>query len=97
MFIVSLTYTCDLSEIDNFLEEHVSYLKRNYELGHFIASGRKIPRTGGIILAQVESQKFLSEILKEDPFHREGLAKYDIQEFIPTMTANGLESLLEQP
>jgi len=94
MFIVSLTYICDLSEIDRFLEEHISYLKKHYELGNFIASGRKNPRTGGVILAQVNSKASLSKILGEDPFHRERLAEYNIQEFIPTMAAKGLESLL---
>nr|WP_321258762.1 YciI family protein [uncultured Pseudodesulfovibrio sp.] len=95
MFIVSLTYICDLTEIDRFLNEHVAYLKEEYTRGHFIASGRKNPRTGGIILAKAESRTELNTILEKDPFHREKLAKYDIQEFIPTMATEGLEALLE--
>ncbi|WP_319542146.1 YciI family protein [uncultured Pseudodesulfovibrio sp.] len=95
MFIVSLTYICDLNEIDRFLDEHVAYLKEEYALGHFLISGRNNPRTGGIILAKTESREELDAILAKDPFHREKLAKYDIQEFIPTMAAAGLESMLE--
>ncbi|BDQ37169.1 hypothetical protein SYK_15290 [Pseudodesulfovibrio nedwellii] len=95
MFIISLTYICDLTEIDRFLDEHVAYLKEEYARGHFIASGRKDPRTGGIILAKAKSRTELDTILAKDPFHREHLAKYDIQEFIPTMTALGLEALLD--
>ena len=94
MFIVSLTYTCELTEIDKFLDEHVAFLKKNYASGNFIASGRKIPRTGGIILAKAESLSQLSTILEEDPFHREKLAEYAVQEFEPTMAAEGLESHL---
>ncbi|BCS88068.1 YciI family protein [Pseudodesulfovibrio sediminis] len=95
MFIISLTYICDLNKIDAFLDEHVSFLKKEYERGHFIASGRKVPRTGGIILAQVDSLESLKAILELDPFHREGLASYDIQEFMPSMTAKGFERLLD--
>lgn len=47
MFIVSLTYKRPLSEVDQHLEAHVAYLKQQYGDGHFIASGRKVPRTGG--------------------------------------------------
>ena len=96
MFIISLTYKCDLSDIDAYLEEHVEHLKKHYGLGNFIASGRKNPRTGGIILARGESPEALGAIIAEDPFHREGLADYEIQEFFPTMTASGLESLREE-
>jgi uncharacterized protein YciI len=55
MFIVSLTYICNLEEIDKILPEHIQYLKEQYEKGNFIASGRKVPRTGGIILTQIAS------------------------------------------
>lgn len=95
MFIVSLTYTCDLSEIDEHLDAHVAFLKKEYELGNFLASGRKVPRTGGVILAKTTTLEELSSILDQDPFHKEGLARYDIQEFIPTMTATGLEGLMD--
>lgn len=95
MFIVSLTYICDLTEIDRFLDEHVAYLKEEYARGHFIASGRKNPRTGGIILAKTESRTELDAILAKDPFNRNKLARYDVQEFIPTMTSEGLKALRE--
>ena len=50
MFIVALTYKAELSEVDQYIDEHISYLEKHYALGKFIASGRKVPRTGGIIL-----------------------------------------------
>ena len=95
MFIVSLTYTCDLKDIDAHLEAHISYVHDQYASGHFIASGRKVPRTGGIILAQAASRDELDSILMLDPFYKEGLANYDVQEFIPTMVAAGLETMRE--
>ena len=59
------------------------------------ASGRKVPRTGGIILSSINSKNELDAILKRDPFRINGIAEYDTTEFIPTMTAKGLEALKE--
>lgn len=95
MFIVSLTYTCELDQIDAHLTAHIEYLKKQYALGHFIASGRKVPRTGGVILARFDSRNELEATLQQDPFYKENLASYDIQEFIPTMVGEGLEAMRE--
>lgn len=59
MFIVSLTYHASLEQIDAYLAEHVAFLKEQYAQGHFLASGRKVPRTGGIILARAPLPKKL--------------------------------------
>lgn len=91
MFIVSLTYKVDLSEVDEFIEEHVSYLDKYYAKGHFLVSGRKEPRTGGVILAQANDVDELNAILAEDPFYREHLADYEVTEFTPSKFANGFE------
>lgn len=91
MFIVSLTYKRDLEEVDKHLDAHVAYLKQEYANGNFIASGRKIPRTGGIILSCVKNKDELESILANDPFHKEGIAEYDIIEFVPSMVAEGFE------
>ncbi|WP_024955991.1 YciI family protein [Sulfurospirillum arcachonense] len=96
MFIVSLTYICDLKEVDKILAEHVEYLKNQYEQGNFIASGRKIPRTGGIILSKLSSLEKLEKILNQDPFKINNLAKYEIQEFIPSMTSKEFSNLKEE-
>ncbi len=93
MYVVSLSYKGDLSEIDKYLERHVAFLDTYYKRGNFIASGRKVPRTGGVILAQAESKEVLTTILQEDPFFELDLAEYEITEFIPTKVADGFESL----
>ncbi len=96
MFIISLNYRCQLEEVDRHLEAHVAYLKQEYSNGSFIASGRKNPRTGGIILSNVKSKSDLEAILAKDPFYQAGIAEYDITEFIPSMVAEGFEKLQEQ-
>ncbi|MGF1907746.1 YciI family protein [Aliivibrio salmonicida] len=93
MFVVSLTYICEMSDVEKYLDEHIKYLDNQYELGHFIASGRKVPRVGGVILATVDSVDILNKILANDPFNKHGLAEYDVIEFIPTKTAKELDFL----
>ena len=68
MFIINLTYKVDLSRVDEHLEAHVDYLKKQYENGNFLASGRKVPRTGGVILSGLTEQSNLMEIINKDPF-----------------------------
>jgi len=96
MFIVSLTYICELEKVDKIIPEHIEYLKIQYEKGNFIASGRKVPRTGGIILSKLDDIQELEQVLNEDPFKIHNLATYDIQEFIPSMTSNEYINLKEE-
>ncbi len=93
MFIVSLTYIKDMETVDFYLKEHVEYLKEQYAKGFFIASGRKVPRTGGIILSNIKEKEALMEVLKKDPFYKNKVANYDIIEFIPSMTNKELDFL----
>ncbi|CZF81826.1 YciI-like protein [Grimontia celer] len=93
MFILSLTYKVELSEVDKHIDAHVSFLEKYYASGKFIASGRKVPRTGGVILVHVSSRDELDKIIKEDPFYIEGAADYEAIEFVPTMAAEEFSAL----
>ncbi|MBG0777634.1 MAG: GTP cyclohydrolase [Desulfovibrionaceae bacterium] len=95
MFVVSLTYVRPLEVVDALLAEHVEFLKQGYAEGVFLASGRKSPRTGGVILARAASRAALEALLARDPFRREGAAEYEITEFAATMTAPELAALRE--
>lgn len=97
MFIVELTYTVPLEEVDALLEEHRAYLAVQYKAGIFLASGPKVPRTGGIILATAESPDALHKVLEQDPFHREAVARYEVTEFVPVKTADALACVREDP
>lgn len=95
MFIISLTYKAQLEKVDEFLDAHVSFLNKQYDLGNFLASGRKISRTGGIILSKVSTKSELEKILEEDPFKINNLADYEIIEFVPSKTCEELKFLTE--
>lgn len=94
IYVAVLTYVRPLEEIDAQLPAHVDWLKRGYADGVFLASGRRIPRTGGVILARGESREAIEARLREDPFQRLGLAQVEIIPFEPSMTADALAGLL---
>ena len=81
MFVIELVYKADLSAIDAHMAEHVKFLKKYYDSGNFLISGRKIPRDGGIILAAGKSRAEIETIIQEDPFITRGLADFRIIEF----------------
>ena len=83
-----------MTEIEKHLDAHINYLNKYYESGVFLASGRKVPRNGGVILAKAEDIKQLELILMDDPFHIYNLAKYELTEFIPTKTIPELSFLI---
>ena len=93
MFLILLSYQKPLAEVDAFVAEHLSFLEQHYASGHFLLSGRKEPRSGGVILANAASRTEVEALVRLDPFHREGIAEYEIIEFLPSMAAAGLEHL----
>ncbi|PKH52002.1 GTP cyclohydrolase [Tenacibaculum sp. Bg11-29] len=95
MFIINITYKTELEKVDQFLNEHVKFLDEQYKLGNFLVSGRKTPRTGGIILSKIKSKTALERIIKKDPFNINGLANYELTEFVPSKTCSELRFLIE--
>lgn len=93
MFVVNLTYIKPLANVDAHLEEHMRFLRTQFERGVFIASGRKVPRDGGVILARCDSREVLWKVLKQDPFHRAGIARFDLIEFVPSTVQPGFENM----
>jgi len=84
MFIVSLSYKKDISEVEKFIEAHIQFLNTYYADKKIIFSGRKNPRTGGVILVRNVNKETLTDIIKQDPFYQNEIADYDITEVIPT-------------
>ncbi len=95
MFVILLNYLKPLSEVERFVAEHRAFLERYYASGDFLLSGRKEPRTGGVILAQAKTRAEIESIILNDPFKREEIAAYEIIEFLPSMAATHLASLMD--
>ncbi|WP_299869876.1 YciI family protein [uncultured Roseobacter sp.] len=91
LFIIDLRYIAPLDDISIHLDEHVTFLEQNYAAGHFIASGPKVPRTGGVIIATAETRTSLEDLLETDPFKMHELARYTVTEFLPSMMVENLK------
>ncbi|MEU6665126.1 YciI family protein [Streptomyces sp. NPDC046727] len=87
MFVLELTYTAPLDAVDAVLPDHVAWLEEQYEKGVFLASGRKNPRDGGVIMAVAEDRAFIERLVASDPFAVAGVCAYRVTEFIATKTA----------
>lgn len=92
MFIISLTYKKPLEDADKHMAGHMDWVKSAFADGTFLASGRKVPRTGGVILAQGE-RAAIEALCARDPFVIHGIADIQITEVNFTTTAEGFEGL----
>ena len=95
MFIIELIYKAGLDEIDAHMKAHVAFLKKHYASGHFLVSGRKIPRDGGIILAVGKDRQEIETIASQDPFCRHGLVDVRIVEFRASQRADDIQQRIE--
>jgi uncharacterized protein YciI len=95
MFVIELTYTATLAEIDANMAAHVIFLKKYYAAGNFLISGRKIPRDGGIIIAVGKSRQHIEAIIREDPFYERGLANFRIIQFRASQRADDIQRRID--
>ncbi|WP_028059978.1 YciI family protein [Candidatus Solirubrobacter pratensis] len=94
MFVLVLTYVKPLPEVDALMREHVAWLDEHYEAGRFLVSGRRIPRTGGVILARGDDREEIEALAASDPFVSGGVATCEVIQFRASQTAAGLDPLL---
>src|SRR5262245_37856381 len=94
MFVIELTYKADLKELDAQMTAHVKFLRKYYASGHFLVSGRQIPRVGGVILAMGKDKAEIEAIMREDPFCSKGLAEARVIEFRASQRADDIEKKL---
>ena len=76
MFVVTISYTAPLAQIDELMPAHRDWLSQGYDSGLLLASGPQTPRTGGVVLARAVSREELDAALAEDPFNKAGAATY---------------------
>ncbi|MFD9079483.1 YciI family protein [Streptomyces erythrochromogenes] len=97
MFVMELTYTAPLEAVEDEMDAHIAWLDGYYAAGVFLASGRKVPRDGGVILAGGVSRAEIEKIATQDPFVVAGVCAYRITEFIATKTSADLATVRENP
>jgi uncharacterized protein YciI len=94
MFVLNVTYVAPIEAVEPHVEAHMQWVAAGYERGWFLASGRKNPRTGGIILAKGNREE-IDAYLAKDPFVTGGVARYEVTEVLFSRTAPGLEALAD--
>ncbi|MFJ5862066.1 YciI family protein [Pseudarthrobacter sp. NPDC092439] len=94
MYVVSLTYRVPQDIVDFHNDAHIAWLQQAFDDGVFIAAGRKIPRTGGLLLSQAD-RAVLDAALARDPFYVNGVAEFEVMEFHAGRVAPGFENLLD--
>jgi uncharacterized protein YciI len=94
VFLLLLTYVRPLPEVDALMREHVRWLDEQYAAGRFVVSGRRIPRTGGVIVARGDDRAEIEALAASDPFVSRGVATCEIIQFRASQIAPRLDGLL---
>ena len=94
MFIISLTYSKPVEEVDRLLAAHYEYIKTFMDRKKFLVVGPKVPRTGGIILCNAASRAEVEDIVRQDPFTLHEIGTFEIIEFTPTKYTEMFNGLL---
>jgi uncharacterized protein YciI len=94
MYVVSLTYKVPEEIVDFHLPAHVTWLQDAFDEGVFMVAGRKIPRTGALLLSNAERDT-LDTVLAKDPFYVNGVADFEVMEFHANRVAAGYENLMD--
>lgn len=97
MFLVDMNFI-DMDKITvELTQQHKTYLEREYQSNQLLFGGRKVPRTGGVLISKHATEQELRQVLDSDPFIQSGAVSYSITEFIPVMASKDYTQLLEQP
>lgn len=95
MFVVTLRFSDNKSELGQFMEGHNEWLRRGFDDGVFLLAGSLQPNLGGGIVAHNTSLSNLQDRVKDDPFVANNVVTADILEITPSKTDERLEFLLD--
>jgi uncharacterized protein YciI len=95
MYIVMLAYTAPREEIDYLLPDHIEWLTRHYEAGHFLCSGRQPRQAGRVIITRPMPRARLEAMLATDPLDVARMVRHEVVEFEATRTAPELHRVNE--
>ncbi|MFI6490067.1 YciI family protein [Streptomyces sp. NPDC050564] len=93
MFLVTVTYTAPLDEVDRWRPAHGDWLSDLISRRLLLVAGRQVPLVGGVYLAPRMPAEELDHLLATDPYVLNGVATHAVVEFTPLLVATGLEDL----
>jgi uncharacterized protein YciI len=89
-YVLNLNYIRPINEVEVLVDAHNRYIEAGFQRGAFLLAGRKVPWTGGIILARAASRDEVRAIIAEDPYLRANVTTYEITEFNPSRASADL-------
>lgn len=89
LFHVDIEYVVPMDQVTTHMDAHLAFVDDGYARGYFLASGPKVPRTGGAILATAPDRGTLEAFLAGDPFVSEGLIALTVTEYVARRTVDG--------
>jgi uncharacterized protein YciI len=95
MVLLLLKYVKPIAEVERLMPAHRAFLDRFYREGKLVLSGPREPRTGGVILADVDTELEAMKIVIEDPFFTEKVADYELVRFEPTRSDPRFSAFVE--
>ncbi|MBN9886046.1 YciI family protein [Salipiger abyssi] len=90
LFVIDITYAVPFEQIEPVLAPHMDFVKKGYAEGHFLTSGPKNPRSGGVVIAMGTSKADIEALMAQDPFAQEGVVTMEITEFSASNRVPGL-------
>ena len=90
--LILITYVVPLDEVDRLMTSHVEWLDRGYAEGLFLMSGRREPRTGGVIVCRGHKAE-VEALAASDPFTTGGAATLEVIEFNASWAADAVAPL----
>lgn len=94
MFLIDMQFTAPLAKIDGWVQAHRDYLASHYQTGTLLFGGRKVPRTGGIVICTLSTVEQVDALLSDDPLIKQNLAHYRLTEFVPAMSSANMAEIL---
>jgi len=94
MYVIVVDFVRPLEEVDRVAPAHKAWLETLRAAGTLLVSGRRNPRTGGVILATAPSREAMDRLVEADPFHVAGVATHTVVEFQPSLAAHDLTRLI---
>ncbi len=91
--LILLSYIVPLDEVDRRMKAHIGWLEQGYEQGLFLMSGRRNPRSGGVIVCRGHKAE-VEALAASDPFVTSGAATIEVIEFNASWAADTVAAAL---
>ena len=80
-FVIESEFTRPFDTFGEAVAAHRTYLDQGYAAGLLLCSGPKADGSGGILIARAADEASLHHFLAQEPYHLQGLARYQLKAF----------------